>query len=44
MFAYVAAYAGNLAAENALNGNGRQYDLTALPRVTFRIHKWPRSA
>ncbi len=35
MFVYVAAYAGTLAAENALTGNGRRYDLTALPRVTF---------
>lgn len=35
MFVYVAAYAGTLAAENALAGNRRRYDLTALPRVTF---------
>jgi mercuric reductase len=35
MFVYVAAYGGVLAAENALNGNVRRYDLTALPRVTF---------
>jgi mercuric reductase len=35
MYVYVAAYAGQLAAENALNGNGQRYDLTALPRVTF---------
>ncbi|MBI2835804.1 MAG: FAD-dependent oxidoreductase, partial [Acidobacteria bacterium] len=35
MFVYVAAYAGNLAAENAINGNSRCYDLSALPRVTF---------
>jgi len=35
MFVYVAAYAGTLAAENALRGNVRRYDLTALPRVTF---------
>ena len=35
MFVYVAAYAGSLAAENALNGNGRRYDLSALPSVTF---------
>lgn len=34
-FVYVAAYAGGLAAENALTGAGRVYDLTALPRVTF---------
>jgi len=35
MFVYVAAYGGSLAAENALTGNTRRYDLTALPRVTF---------
>lgn len=35
MFVYVAAYAGSLAAENALNGNGRRYDLSAVPSVTF---------
>jgi mercuric reductase len=35
MFVYVAAYAGGLAAENALDGTGRVYDLSALPRVTF---------
>jgi mercuric reductase len=35
MFVYVAAYAGALAAENALSGNVRRYDLTALPKVTF---------
>ncbi len=35
MFVYVAAYGGALAAENALTGNSRRYDLTALPRVTF---------
>ncbi len=35
MFVYVAAYAGNLAATNALQGNQRRYDLSALPRVTF---------
>jgi mercuric reductase len=35
MFVYVAAYGGTLAAENALGGNARRYDLTALPRVTF---------
>lgn len=34
-FVYVAAYAGGVAAENALTGAGRVYDLTALPRVTF---------
>jgi mercuric reductase len=35
MFVYVAAYAGAMAAENALTGNGRRYDLSALPKVTF---------
>lgn len=35
MFVYVAAYGGALAAENALTGNVRRYDLTALPGVTF---------
>ncbi|TAJ27936.1 MAG: mercury(II) reductase, partial [Nitrospirae bacterium] len=35
MYVYVAAYAGGLAAENAMTGVGRRYDLTALPRVTF---------
>jgi len=35
MFVYVAAYGGTVAAENALTGNGRRYDLTALPKVTF---------
>ncbi len=35
MLVYVAAYAGGLAAENALSGSGRVYDLFALPRVTF---------
>ena len=35
MFVYVAAYGGALAAENALTGNGRRYDLSALPKVTF---------
>src|SRR5437667_11353126 len=34
-FVYVAAYGGALAAENALTGNERRYDLSALPRVTF---------
>ncbi len=32
---YVAAYAGSLAAENALDGNKRRYDLSVVPRVTF---------
>ncbi|MBA3585427.1 MAG: FAD-dependent oxidoreductase, partial [Gemmatimonadetes bacterium] len=35
MFVYVAAHAGQLAAENALTGAGKVYDLFALPRVTF---------
>jgi len=35
MFVYVAAHAGQLAAENALTGAGKVYDLLALPRVTF---------
>ncbi len=35
MYVYVAAYAGGIAAENALQGVGRVYDLTALPAVTF---------
>ena len=35
MYVYVAAYAGGLAAENALNGARKVYDLTALPHVTF---------
>src|SRR5207245_7537080 len=35
MFVYVAAYAGALAAENALAGNERRYDLSALAKVTF---------
>ncbi len=35
MYVYVAAYAGGLAAENALTGAGRVYDLAALPHVVF---------
>ena len=35
MFVYVSAYGGGLAAENALTGAGRVFDLFALPRVTF---------
>jgi mercuric reductase len=35
MLVYVAAYAGGLAAENALTGAGRLYDLSALPHVIF---------
>lgn len=34
-FVYVAAYEGNLAARNALEGSGLKTDFTALPRVTF---------
>lgn len=35
MFVYVAAYAGGLAAENALTGAGRVYATSAIPRITF---------
>lgn len=35
MFVYVSAYGGNLAAENALPGNHRKFDLSVLPKVTF---------
>ena len=35
MFVYVAAYAGGLAAENALAGTGRVYNTSYIPRVTF---------
>jgi mercuric reductase len=35
MFVYVAAYGGSVAAEHALTGNARRYDLAALPKVTF---------
>jgi mercuric reductase len=35
MFVYLAAHAGTVAAENALSGHARRYDLAALPRVTF---------
>lgn len=34
-YVYVAAYSGGLAAENALTGVGRVYDLSALPHVIF---------
>ncbi|MBI2375507.1 MAG: mercury(II) reductase [Deltaproteobacteria bacterium] len=34
-FVYVAAYAGRIAAENALAGNSRRYDLSVVPHVTF---------
>ncbi len=35
MLVYVAASGGTTAAENALTGNTRPFDLTALPKVTF---------
>lgn len=35
MYVYVAAYGGGLAAENALTGADKVFDLTALPHVTF---------
>ncbi len=35
MFVYVAAYAGQLAAENALTNAGRAYDTSYIPRITF---------
>jgi mercuric reductase len=35
MFVYVAAYAGSLAAENALTGGRRAFDTSAMARVTF---------
>jgi pyruvate/2-oxoglutarate dehydrogenase complex dihydrolipoamide dehydrogenase (E3) component len=35
MFVYMAAYGAKLAAENALNGDGRRYDASAMPAVTF---------
>jgi mercuric reductase len=35
MFVYVAAYAGGLAAENALTGEIKAYDADYIPRVTF---------
>jgi len=35
MFVYVSAYGGNLAAENALEGNTRRYDLSVVPRIVF---------
>lgn len=34
-FVYMAAYGARLAAENALNGDGRIYDATVMPSVTF---------
>jgi mercuric reductase len=35
LFVYMAAYGAKIAAENALNGDGRRYDAAAMPRVTF---------
>lgn len=34
-FVYMAAYGARLAAENALNGDNRRYDATAMPSVVF---------
>jgi pyruvate/2-oxoglutarate dehydrogenase complex dihydrolipoamide dehydrogenase (E3) component len=34
-FVYMAAYGAKVAAENALNGDGRHYDATAMPSVVF---------
>ena len=35
MFVYMAAYGAKIAAENALNGDSRRYDNTAIPEVVF---------
>jgi len=35
MYVYMAAYAGKIAAENALGGDARRYDNAAMPGVTF---------
>jgi len=35
LFVYMAAYGAKLAAENALNGNTRRYDASAMPEVVF---------
>ncbi len=35
MFVYVAAYAGGLAAENALTGSGKRYETAYIPRLIF---------
>ncbi len=35
MFVYMAAYGARVAAENALNGDSRRYDATAMPAVVF---------
>ena len=34
-FVYMAAYGARIAAENALNGDNRRYDTTAMPSVVF---------
>jgi pyruvate/2-oxoglutarate dehydrogenase complex dihydrolipoamide dehydrogenase (E3) component len=34
-FVYMAAYGARIAAENALNGDNRRYDATAMPAVVF---------
>jgi mercuric reductase len=34
-FVYMAAYGAKIAAENALNGDNRRYDATAMPSVVF---------
>ena len=34
-FVYMAAYGARIAAENALNGDGRAYDASAMPAVVF---------
>ena len=35
MFVYMAAYGAKIAAQNALNGDSRRYDSTAMPEVVF---------
>ncbi len=35
MFVYMAAYGAKVAAENALNGDARRYDSSAMPEVVF---------
>ncbi|MDE2481716.1 MAG: mercury(II) reductase [bacterium] len=35
MFVYMAAYGAKIAAENALNGDGRRYDAASMPEVVF---------
>ncbi len=35
MFVYMAAYGARIAAENALDGDARRYDATAMPSVVF---------